>query len=53
MIRKPFNAEAALFFIGVGKSSKTYDLDFINQCYKDMNVNAEYNERYIPPIICE
>ena len=34
------DAEAALFFIGVGKSSKTYDLDFINQCYKDMNIRS-------------
>ena len=45
------NGEAALFFVGVGKSSQTYDMNFINKCYKDMNVAPKYNEHYIPPII--
>ena len=45
------NGEAALFFVGVGKSTQTYDMDFINKCYKDMNVAPKYNEHYIPPII--
>ena len=45
------NGEAALFFVGVGKSSQTYDMNFINKCYKDMDLTPAYNKPHIPSII--
>lgn len=44
------NSEVALFFVAFGRSTKTYDLDFINKCYKELKVDARYNE-FIPPLL--